>query len=59
MPNGLLLAAPYVGTRLTVAHLFDWRLLGFSHFTGWMIIAANVANSAMGALFIVWVVRRA
>lgn len=38
-------------------HFFDWRMMSFQTFPGWMIVVANLVNGLVGAIYLVFIVR--
>lgn len=62
-PPSLLSPRPFPceGTsvsRLTVACLFSWKVYSFSTYLGWVSIASALVASALGAVFLLWIVSR-
>ncbi|KXZ56181.1 hypothetical protein GPECTOR_1g156 [Gonium pectorale] len=55
--QGLLLG-PSVG-RLSIAHLFGWKLYSLGTYVGWMSVVSLLLTSVLGAVFLVWIVERA
>lgn len=55
--SGLLLGTSV--SRLTVACLFSWKAYSFSTYLGWVSIASALVASALGAVFLLWIVERA
>ena len=49
-------AGPYV-MHLTLQHFFDAERVNFHAFVGWMVVLANLINSAGSALYLMFVVR--
>lgn len=47
---------PYVN-KLNMQHFFDWRMMSFQTFPGWMIVVANLVNGLVGAGYLVFIVR--
>ena len=50
------LPGPYV-VKLNMQHFFDWRMMSFQTFPGWMIVVANLVNGLVGAGYLVFIVR--
>lgn len=46
---------PFVG-ELSILDVFGWRSFTISHFSGWMIICANMGTACLGALYLMWIV---
>mmetsp|Transcript_5022 Transcript_5022/g.8757 ORF Transcript_5022/g.8757 Transcript_5022/m.8757 type:complete len:250 (-) Transcript_5022:370-1119(-) len=55
----LVFLGPYMVTRLSIYHLFSWRLMDLKTFTGWMLVMANLVNAPLAALYLYCIVERA
>lgn len=48
-------AGPYIG-KLSVAFIFNWRMVDFHGYVGWMLILTMLLNGVLGAVYLMWLV---
>lgn len=47
------------GRQLTIMYIFSWRQLDFQNYVGWTLILANLLNSLLSSVYLLWIVERA